>query len=84
MEDDKKVGFLEENPGESSMMRLVSLLCVLVVMIIWAIVCITKKDMIDIPPGPLWVVGMGIGGKLAQKLVESGVVSALAYKIVNK
>ena len=60
--------FSEE--GSMSCMRFCVIVCLLVIIITWAIMCGILEAFVDFPIGVRWVVGILVSGKVAQKGLE--------------
>uniref|UniRef100_A0A7V3JAH1 Uncharacterized protein n=1 Tax=candidate division CPR3 bacterium TaxID=2268181 RepID=A0A7V3JAH1_UNCC3 len=66
--------FLREMLSESvrvSLMRVVSLIVVFNVMLVWTIVCIYKREVVDMPWGVVSIVAVVVTGKAVQKFGEN-------------
>ena len=63
-------GFFHDTDGGLSMMRMLTFLVVVAIVVVWAIMCFIKGDLLDIPGGVLGVLITALAGKFLQKGVE--------------
>lgn len=61
---------LQDDKGNTSSMRIAFLCLVVGVFLVWAIVCVMSKAIVDLPSGIQTVLGMIMTGKVAQKFAE--------------
>ena len=54
----------------TSSMRVIAITVVVNIMVVWSIVCLFKKDIVDIPFGVLSVLGLVVTGKVVQRFAE--------------
>jgi hypothetical protein len=72
---DQNIGFLEGAPGNASAGRLISVTCVfagIALLIACSVIATVRATALDaqIVIGALGLVGLGVGGKVGQSLVE--------------
>ena len=60
----------EDDKGNSSSMRVVWALCVLMVFGVWSYICIQKGELISFQVGDATLIAFLFGGKLGQKYIE--------------
>lgn len=58
--------------GTDSCMRFLALAVIINVMVIWSTVCLKGLNIVDIPDGVLWLVGIMVLGKVGQRIAERG------------
>lgn len=73
--NDKPAGLMQDNEGNSSSLRLITLVWALVILITWVAVCAYKRDMVDIP--------VGVGGVLVGILFNKAVQKFAEVKNAN-
>lgn len=62
--------FLQDNDGNSSSMRLGTMLWLIGVLVAWIFVAIATKTLPEIPMSVAGIIGMILTGKVAQKGIE--------------
>lgn len=68
--NDKPAGLMQDNEGNSSSLRLITLVWALAILIVWVAVCVYKRDMVDIPVGVGGVLVGILFNKAVQKFAE--------------
>jgi len=63
--------FEDENGGESTM-RVVVFLCMLIVFMVWAYICIVHKTLYSFELKDMGIIGTLLGSKIFQKHLEVG------------
>jgi hypothetical protein len=64
-------GFLQDGKGANSSTRLVMMIWSIAILAVWVGFSVYKGEMLDIPQGVQWVLGIVLGGKVAQSFAES-------------
>lgn len=63
-------GFLQDQKGDNSSIRLVFVSWGLVPLFVWATVCLVKMTIVDIPLGVGTIIGSVVAGKVWQAYAE--------------
>ena len=66
----EKSGFLEENSGHKSLIRLVTLLWFSFLFLVWVLLSCLETHLVEIPSSVLELSGMLLAGKVIQKFGE--------------
>jgi hypothetical protein len=70
IEKKSDIGMLKDDSGRWSSMRIMAVVVTSIVLLVWTILCITEKKMVDIPPGVLGLLFTLWLGKVSQKFAE--------------
>ena len=68
--DPTNVGLLKGADGKPSTMRFASLLIIAVVMFVWGFICVRKLELVPLGSNEVWLVGLALTGKAAQRYIE--------------
>lgn len=64
------MGFFQDDTSALSMMRLIVFIGIPGTLLVWAIICWHKRELVDIPPGMLVLHGGLLTGKMVQNKQE--------------
>jgi uncharacterized membrane protein len=63
--------FLQDSQGSESSLRMIMAIWMLVVLAVWAIICLWKEAILDLPTGICALVMFILGAKVWQKYAEN-------------
>jgi hypothetical protein len=61
---------LKNHNGNVGTMRLVNVFVLVIIMFVWAVLCLVKKELLDFPMGICSIVLILIAGKVSEKFGE--------------
>jgi hypothetical protein len=64
------MNYLQDDKGNSSSMRLVWAAANIVILGVWAYLCVIRKEFVPWQPGETILMGLLFGGKVGQKYIE--------------
>lgn len=69
-----------DDKGNRSSMRVLNFMIVFVILFIWAVLCLQKKQFIAMDQTHVWLIGAAMFGKVVQKGVENDTFGILKGK----